>query len=174
VTDVLLAERRPDEVPDAPPRSERSPRRRRRHWVVLFASIALVAVALGSLLFDATQANHRYDRARHLLRVTRATTVVVARDLAAARIDLHLVTQQVGTDSNALTQDTSQLEGARSALSAAQAHVSEQASLLNALHGCLAGVEQALNALAVGNKSKAADALKFVAAPCSTAVNASG
>jgi hypothetical protein len=99
---------------------------------------------------------------------------VVARELAAARLDLHRVTQQVGTDSTALTQDTSQLEGARTALSAAQAHVFEQATLFNSLHGCLAGVEQALNALALGNQSKAADALKWVAAPCSTAVNASG
>jgi hypothetical protein len=52
--------------------------------------------------------------------------------------------------------------------------VSEQASLLNSLHECLGGVEQALNALAVGDQSKAADALKWVAAPCSAAVNASG
>jgi hypothetical protein len=52
--------------------------------------------------------------------------------------------------------------------------VFEQASLLNSLHECLGGVEQALNALAVGNQSKAADALKWVSAPCSTAVNASG
>jgi hypothetical protein len=108
------------------------------------------------------------------LAVTRGTTSVVSRALAAARIDLHLVTLQVGNDRTALAQVTSQLEGARSALSAAQTHVFEQASLLNSLHECLAGVEQALNALAVGNQSKAADALKWVAAPCSTAVNASG
>jgi hypothetical protein len=142
--------------------------------VVLVASLALIGVALGAVLFDAAQADHRYDRARHLLAVTSGTTSVVARELAAARLDLHLVTQQVGTASTALTQDTSQLEGARAALSAAQAHVFEQASLLGSLHRCLAGVEQALNALALGNQSKAADALKWVAAPCSTAVNASG
>jgi hypothetical protein len=91
-----------------------------------------------------------------------------------ARTDLHLVTQQVGNDTTALAQDTSQLEGAKSALSSAQAHVFEQASLLNSLHQCLAGVEQALNALAVGNQVWAADALKWVTAPCSTAVKASG
>jgi len=99
---------------------------------------------------------------------------VLRNDLAVARADLHLVTEQVGNDTTALEQDTSQLQGARSALSAAQAHVFEQALLANSLHECLGGVEQALNALAVGNQSKAADALKWVSAPCSTAVSASG
>lgn len=177
MTDVLLAERRPTELQAAPPRVEpgRPGRRhRRRRWVVLVASVALVGAALGTLLLDAAEVNHRYDHARHVLAITRATTSVVSRELATARKDLRLVTQQVGNDTTALAQDTSQLQGARSALSAAQAHVFEQASLLSSLHECLGGVEQALNALAVGNQSKAADALKWVSAPCSTAVNASG
>jgi hypothetical protein len=174
VTDVLLAERSPAEF-YTPPRIESRPRRRRR-WVVLVvvASVTVVGAALGSLLLDAAHVNHRYDHDRHVLAATRGTTALVSRELTTARIDLRLVTQQVGSDRTALAQDTSQLEGARSALSAAQAHVFEQASLLNSLHDCLGGVEQALNALAVGNQGKAADALKWVAAPCSTAVNASG
>jgi hypothetical protein len=142
--------------------------------VVLGASFALFSAALGFLFVNAAQANHGYDHSRHVLADTRGSTDVVSRELAAARIDLQLVTRQVGSDTTALAQDTAQLKGAQSALTAAQAHVFEQASLLNSLHGCLAGVEQALNALAVGNQSKAADALKWVAAPCSTAVNASG
>jgi hypothetical protein len=142
--------------------------------VAIVASVALLGAALGYLLSDASDANHRYDHSRHLLGGTRAATTVVSRDLSAARFDLRLVTQQVGDDTTALAQDTSQLQGAQSALSAAQAHVYEQASLLNSLHTCLAGVEQALNALAVGSQSKAADALKWVATPCSSAVNASG
>lgn len=174
MTEVLLAERRPAELGAVPPRLAPRPRRRRRRWAVLVASIALVGAALGLLLVDAAGTNHRYDHARHVLAVTRGTTRVVSRDLAAARVDLRLVTQQVGDDTTTLARDTSQLEGARSALSAAQAHVSEQASLLNSLHECLGGVEQALNALAVGHQSKAADALKWVAAPCSAAVSASG
>lgn len=171
---MLVAERRPAKLHSTLPRIEHSPPSRRRRWTVLVASMALLGLVVGSLLYDAAQANHRYDHARHVLAVTRGTTGVVARDLAVARTDLHLVTQQVGSDTTALAQDTSQLEGARSALSSAQAHVYEQASLLGSLHQCLAGVEQALNALAVGNQSKAADALKWVTAPCSTAVNASG
>jgi hypothetical protein len=174
VTDVLLAERRTAELRAAPPCPDPGRRHRRRRWAVLVSSVALVGVALGALLLDAADVNHHYDHARHVVAVTRGTTSVVSRQLATARTDLRLVTQQVGNDTTALAQDTSQLQGARSALSAAQAHVFEQASLLNSLHECLGGVEQALNALAVGNQSKAADALKWVSASCSTAVNASG
>jgi hypothetical protein len=171
---VLLAERRPAGRPAVSPRLEPhgpSPGRRR---LVIVACVALLGSVIGALLFDATQMNHRYDRSRHVLAVTRGKTDVVSRDLAAARKDLHIVTDQIGSDSTALVQDTSQLQGARSALSAAQAHVIEQAYLLNSLHTCLGGVEQALNALAVGNQAKAADALKWVANPCSAAVSASG
>jgi hypothetical protein len=174
VTDVLLAERRPAERPAVPPWVAPGRPRRRRNRLVLAACLVLLGAALGTLLFDAAQANDRYDHSRHVLAITRGTTGVVSRDLAAARLDLHLVTEQVGSDTTALAQDTSQLEGARSALSSAQAHIFEQASLLNSLHECLGGVEQALNALAVSNQAKAADALKWVSTPCSAAVNASG
>lgn len=174
LTDVRLAERRPAASLPEPPRAEPHRPSRARRWMVLVLSVALFGGAIGCLLVDAARTNHRYDHTRHVLAVTRGTTGVVARDLAAARKDLQLVTQQVGNDTTALAQDTSQLQGARSALTAAQAHVFEQASLLNSLHTCLAGVEQALNALAVGNQSKAADALKWVSTPCSAAVNASG
>jgi hypothetical protein len=169
-----MADPRPAEFQAARLRGEPGRRHRRRRWAVLVASVSLVAVALGALLLDAAEVNHRYDHARHVLGVTRGTTSVVSRELATARTDLRLVTQQVGNDTTALAQDTSQLQGARSALSAAQAHVVAQASLLNSLHECLGGVQQALNALAVGNQSKAADALKWVSAPCSAAVSASG
>ncbi len=174
MTDVLLAEQRPTEVRRTPPHVEPRPIPRRRRVTALVASMVLLGVVVGFLLVNAAQTNHRYDHSRHVLATTRVTTAVVSRDLAAARTDLHLVTQQVGSDSTALVQDTSQLQGARSALIAAQAHVSAQASLLSSLHSCLAGVEQALNALAVDNQSKAADALKWVATPCAAAVNASG
>jgi hypothetical protein len=168
---MLLAQPRPLALDPSPPRDR--PQRRRR-WVMLVACCALVGAGLGYLLFDAIQSNHQYDRARHTLGITRATTSVVSRDLAKARIDLKLVTEQVGNDSTALAQDTSQLEGAKSALSAAQAHVLEQTSLINSLHACLGGVEQALNALAVGSQTMAANALHSVSASCSAAVNASG
>lgn len=171
MTDVLLARPRPPALDPAPPRGK--PHRRRR-WTGALVCIALVGAALGYLLVDATQADHRYDRARHTLGTTRATTGVVSQDLAKAQVDLRLVTHQVGDDTTTLAQDTSELEGTRSALSAAQAHVFEQAALLNSLHACLGGVERSLNALAVGSQAKAADALHSVSASCAAAVNAGG
>jgi hypothetical protein len=171
VTNVLLARSRLPALDSAPPRD--GPRTRRR-WVTALACTALVGSALGYLLFDATQANHHYDRARFTLGVTRTTTGVVSQDLGDARSGLKLVTQQVSDDTTTLAQDSSELEGTRTALSAAQAHVIAQAALLSSLHACLGGVEQALNALAVGSQARAVDALHSVSASCAAAVNASG
>lgn len=171
MTDLLLARPKSPALGSSLPRP---PAQRRKRWVAIVAGVAVVAACLGYLLINAAQTNARYDRALHTLGTTRATTRVVSRDLAKARFDLRLVTQQVGSDTTALSQDTSQLEGAESALGAAQAHVAQQASLLTALHTCLGGVEQALNALAVGSQGKAAASLNSVSGSCSAAVNASG
>ncbi len=168
---MLLAQPRPPALLPAPPRG--GPRRR-RVWVAALVCAALLGAGLGYVLFDAIQSNHQFDAARHTLGLTRTTTDVVSQELVKARGELRLVTRQVGDDTTALAQDTLQLEGARSALSAAQAHVLEQASLLNSLHVCLGGVEQALNALAVGSQAKAAGALHSVSSSCAAAVNASG
>jgi hypothetical protein len=168
---MLLAQPRPPVLEPAPPRPAT---KRRWRWVAVVAVVAVLAACVGYLLSDAGQANRRYDHALHVLGTTRATTGVVAHDLAQARVDLRLVTQQVGNDTTTLAQDTSQLQGARSALSAAQAHVFEQAVLLGSLHTCLGGVEQALNALAVGSQMKAAASLSFVSSSCAAAVNAGG
>ena len=171
MTDVLLARPTSPTLEPSPPSP---PPRRRKRWLAVAAGIAVVASCLGYLLTGAAQVNDHYDRSLQALGAARATTHVVAHDLATARSDLRLVTQQVGNDTTALNQDTSQLEGAKSALSAAQAHVAQQASLLTALHTCLGGVEQALNALAVGSPGKAAAALDSVSTSCSTTVSASG
>jgi hypothetical protein len=167
-----LAEPTPPELDAAPPPGD--PRRRRRRWVTMLTCTALLGTALGYLLSDAGQENNHYDAARHNLYATRATTSIVSRDLAKAEADLTLVTHQVGDDTTTLAQDTSELEGARSALTSAQASVFVQASVLNSLHACLGGVEQALNALAVGSQAKAADALHSVSSSCAAAVKASG
>ncbi len=174
MTELLDRDRRshtpvPTAVPPVP--------RRRWHpwaWVLTFACAALVGCAVGYLLHDAVQANHRYDRARASLSTTRHHTTIVSRELDAARADLELLTHQVGSDTAALSQDTSALQGAQGALTAAEAHESQQATLLSSLNTCLGGVEQALNALAVGNQPSAIAALHGVSQSCSAAVAASG
>ena len=81
---------------------------------------------------------------------------------------------QVGNDTTALNQDAAQLLGAQTSLAAAQAHVTQQASLIGSLKTCLGGVEQALNALAVENQPQAIAALNSVSSQCTTAEASSG
>lgn len=142
--------------------------------MVTLACVLLVGAALSYLLYDAVQANHRYDRARASLHITRRDTAFVSFELAKARTDLSLLSRQVGNDTTALSQDASALQGAQTALSAAQAHVSQQSTLITSLNTCLGGVEQALNALSVGNQVSAIVALHGVSQSCSAAVAASG
>ena len=135
---------------------------------------ALLGAALGYLIDDQVQAHDRFDRAQTSLGVTRHRTNTAAAQLATLRRDLGLLTAQVGSDTTALNQDASQLQGALGALAAAQAHVSQQSSQIASLSTCLGGVERALNALSVGKKGRAIAALQSVSAACSSAASSSG
>jgi chromosome segregation ATPase len=149
-------------------------RHRRRRWVVSVVAVVLVAVALGHLIDDQVQARHRYDRAQASLGVTRHQTGTVSAQLAGLRRNLALLTSQVGSDTTALNQDVSQLQGAQAALAAAEAHVSQQSSQITALRTCLGGVERALNALSVDKQARAIAALKSVSSSCSKAAASGG
>ena len=140
-------------------------------WVAAVVAAAAFGCALGYLVNDEVQANHRYDRSRASLEVTRRNVATVTEQLAVARRELALVTAQVGSDSTALAQDESQLQAAQSALSAALTHVSQQTARIGALHTCLGGVEQALNALAVNRQAKAILALRAVSTSCTEAAS---
>ena len=139
-----------------------------------WSSAALFAAALGSLVADQVQARREFDRAQTSLGVTRRQTQSVSARLTAVRRNLALLTTQVGNDSTALSQDASQLKGAQAALATDEAHVSQQASQITSLQTCLGGVEQALNALAVGSQSQAIAALHAVSSSCSAAAASSG
>jgi hypothetical protein len=147
---------------------------RRTRWVVGIAAGALFAAALGYLIADQEQAHDRYGRAQTALGVTRHRTHTTSAQLAEVRRDLSLVETQVGSDTTALNQDAAQLLGAQTSLAAAQSHVTQQASLINSLQTCLIGVEQALNALAVGKQANAIAALNAVSKSCTAAEAASG
>jgi hypothetical protein len=88
--------------------------------------------------------------------------------------DLSVLKTQVGSDTTALSQDSAQLLGAQTSLSAARAHVTQQDSLIGSLQACLVGVEQALNELAVGKQASAIAALNAVSTSCSAAEASSG
>jgi hypothetical protein len=147
---------------------------RRTRWILWIAAGALLAGALGYLVHDQLQTRDRYGLAQATLGVTRQQTKGVSAQLAEVRRDLSILKTQVGSDSTALNQDTSQLLGAQTSLAAAQAHATQQASLITSLQSCLVGVEHALNELAVGNQTDAIAALNSVSTSCSAAETSSG
>ncbi len=147
---------------------------RRARWSVAMVTGALAAAALGFLIADQIRADDQFGRAQTSLGVTRQHTQTVTTQLAELGRDLDVLKTQVGNDTTALSQDAAQLLGAQTSLAAAQAHVTQQASLIGSLQTCLGGVEQALNALSVGMQSRAIAALNSVSSKCSAAEASSG
>jgi hypothetical protein len=164
---VLEVERRPS--PADPPRRPRPSR-----WILGLGAGALFAAALGYLFVDQAQERIQYGQAHTSLVLTQQRSRAVSTELREVSRDLSVLKTQVGSDTTALSQDSSQLLGAQTSLSAAQAHVTQQASLITSLQTCLVGVEQALNELAVGNQNSAIAALNAVSTSCSAAEASSG
>lgn len=167
---LLEVDRRPFPV-EPPPRPLLS---RRARWALGIGAGALFVGALGYLLVDQVQARAEYGRAHTSLGVTQQRTRVVSAQLQELSRDLNVLKTQVGSDTTALNQDSSQLLGAQTSLAATQAHVTQQASLIASLQSCLVGVEQALNELAIGNQAGAITALNAVSSSCTSAEAASG
>jgi gas vesicle protein len=134
----------------------------------------IVGAVLGPLIADQIEQRDRAEQSQASLRTTRDYVATVSADLTALRHDVAVLETQVGSDTTALTQDASQLQGAQSALASAQTHVTQQATLITTLQSCLGGVEQALNALSVGNKNRAIELLDSVSSSCTSAAAASG
>jgi hypothetical protein len=165
------------EVECRQPPSESQERRRmsrRTQWILWTAAVVFLAAALGYLVPDQVQARDRYVQAHTALGVTLHRTHTAAAQLDEVRRDLSILKAQVGSDTTALSQDTLHLLGAQTSLDAAKAHVTQQALLISSLKTCLAGVEQALNELAVGKQPGAITALNSVSASCSAAEASSG
>jgi hypothetical protein len=167
---LLELEQRPSPAdPSRPPRLSR-----RARWILGLGAGALCAAALGYLIVDQAQARTQYGRAHTSLDRTQQRSRTVSTELREVSRDLSVLKTQVGSDTTALSQDSSQLLGAQTSLSAAEAHVTQQASLITSLQTCLVGVEQALNELAVGNQTRAIAALNTVSTSCTAAEASSG
>jgi hypothetical protein len=147
---------------------------RRTWWTPWIAAGVLLATALGYLISDQVQARDRYAQAQAALVVTRQRTHATGARLDEVHRELGILKTQVVSDSTTVSQDFSQLLGAQTSLAAAKAHVTQQALLISSLKTCLAGVEQALNELAVGKQPGAIAALNSVSASCSAAEASSG
>ena len=171
MTDLLEVDRRPF-LMSHPARRRTS---RRKRWVLWIAAGALFAAVLGYLIPDQVQARDRVRRGPTRRSASRASRPAPRRaQLDEVRRDLSILKTQVGSDSTALSQDSSQLLGAQTSLAAAKAHVSQQALLIPHCRTCLVGVEQALNELAVGKQASAIAALNSVSASCTAAEASSG
>ncbi len=147
---------------------------RRGRWIAGVTAGLLFASALGYVIADEVQAHEQFDHAQTSLGVTRQQTRTVSTELAGLGRELNVLTAQAGNASTALNQYGSQLTGARAALAAAQAHVTQQATHITSLQTCLGGIERALNALSVGDRSSAIADLQTVSTSCSAAAGSSG
>jgi chromosome segregation ATPase len=136
--------------------------------------IAVLAAVLGFVTGNERQANTEFDQTHYTLNVTTHRIDTALADLRTVRNELDLVNGQVSADSTALAQDTAQLQGVQKALTSAQATVTHQTSTISDLQTCLGGVEQALDALAVGDQGHAIDALDAVSTSCANAVASDG
>jgi hypothetical protein len=169
VTDTIDADRSPigAEVP---------PRRHRLGWrkrlILSLVGAAMFASTLGYLIDDQISVHERFDRAHTSLMITHHRTATVVRNLAVLRHDVAVLTAQVASGTTTWSLDTAQLKSAQAALAVVRAEVSQQSTRIGALHTCLGGVQQALNALAINNQATAVSELSSVASSCAAASGA--
>jgi chromosome segregation ATPase len=163
----------PGETVPAPDPTRTKPARRRT-WLIRIAGLAACALALGFLIGNEIQTNTQYGNAQAALSRTQRHKIDILSELAAVKQNLRLVHGQLEQTSTSLTNDTAQLREVQTTLANAQSNVSSQQSTITALHSCLGGVEQSLNALAVGDQNSADNALVAVSANCKSAVTADG
>lgn len=137
-----------------------------RRRVLPVVSGLLVCAVLGWIGLDEARTDTRIDTARSALTTTKARTDRAVAEEATLRRVFDSLRSQLASSTNALASDTAQLEQAEAALTKAQADASDDASYIVDLTSCTQGVQQALNALSVGDQSDALSALDSVAAAC--------
>jgi hypothetical protein len=129
--------------------------------------VALVA----TLAVGATSRAHlrRTDTQLTAVRARLHRTVGRARVAQAA---LETVTGQAVSAARVLATETQQLASVQSQLASTEANVFANGVSINDLDSCLAGVEQALNQISLGDQHGAAATLNGVAASCRAAAPA--
>ena len=172
VVGVAVDGRTPGAPADAGP--PQKSRRRWVRWAALCTAVATCAAVLGYVANNEVEANTRFDQAHRALDATRGHLGLVQTSLTTVRADLKTVDKQVGLDTTTLAQDTTQLQGVETALTNARASVVNQTMAMHDLQVCLGGVERGLNALSVGDRVHALDALTAVSASCTAAIVANG
>jgi septal ring factor EnvC (AmiA/AmiB activator) len=146
---------------------------RRRGWGV-FLVVLVVLAAVGLVVDNEVQTDHRFDRTQQSLDTTRNQLDLARADLTQLRQDLHVVEGQVNRSQTALNIDFAQLLQTQVALRKSEGTVASQSASISTLQTCLQGITGALNALSVGDQHTAIAALDAVSSSCQSAVVADG
>ena len=168
---VAVDEHTPDTQVDEERPDARPPR-----WVRVAAwcaGVVACALILGFVTSNEITANTRFDQTHLTLDVTHGHLASSEPTWPPSPRNCD-VNGQVGLDTTTFSQAVSQLQGVETALANARASVSTQTKAMKDLQICLDGVEQGLNALSVGDRSHALNALNAVSSSCSAAYVASG
>ncbi len=147
--------------------------RRRRPWVPVTLAASVVAAALVFIAGNERQANTQFDQADHSVVQTRDRIAAAEAELTEVRNNLRFLRVQISVSEKALSADTTQLQGIRAALAQAQTDASDKSSYIDSLKTCQGGVQQAVNALSVGDESHAVAALTAVSTACQSAATSS-
>jgi hypothetical protein len=140
---------------------------RHQRWIAMALAFLAVGVVLGIMMGnDEVQAGRQFDRADQSLRSTDGRLAVAKVQLVAIRHDLAFVGVQIGASNAALSSDATLLQAIHGALVEAQEDVSTKSAYITNLKACQSGIEQSLNALSVGDRSDALNALNAVTVPC--------
>jgi len=148
---------------------------RGRHPRVALAAALLVVVAGLVFVFgNERQANSQFEQAHESLLQTNSDIAAVEVQLSAVRRDLQFLKVQISSSEAALSSDSALLQSVRTALLQAQKDASDQSSSIANLKTCQGGVQQALNALSVGDQNHAVSALRDVSSACQSAAASGG
>jgi len=167
--DALVVEHA-SEVEDHPTRR----RGRLRPWIGLIAGLALLGTAVGIVAHDEVRTNTQFDQTHRSLDISQGHLRTTLADLATVRQELDQVDVQLFLTDKALAQDAANLQSAQATLASARSDVSHQTTVITDLQTCLGGVQQALNALAVADQTRAISALNSVSASCHRVVSTDG
>ncbi len=149
------------------------PARIRRPRVVIAVALLVFLGVLVFILGNERQATTQFEQAHDALVQTNGRRATVEIQLAAARRDLEFLKMQISSSETALTSDSAMLQSVRTALMQAQEDASDKSAYIANLKTCQGGVQQALNALSVGDENHAVSALNNVSPACQS-VTASG
>ena len=134
----------------------------------------MVVAVLVFVLGNERQANTQFEQAHDSLVQTRARIAAAEVQLTAVRQDLRFLKVQIDSPQSALSSDSALLQSVRTALVQAEKNASDKSSYIGNLKACQGGVQQALNALSVGDQNHAVSALNGVSTACRSAAAAGG